>query len=140
MAHIFQKGRIGITDHAQGELGDIVHIDLPFDGDKFSVEDAFGAVESVKTSAEVYSPADIEITEVNGELEETPQLVNEDPEGKGWIVGAKFENLEQLGKILRENNLFQKSSWMRQDTRSFWLTMIIKIKLINLKMNNHLGD
>ena len=70
---------------------------MPLSGDKFTSEEAVAAVESVKTSAEVYSPTDMEITGINEELESRPELVNEDPEGSGWISEFKFTEKDTLG-------------------------------------------
>ena len=79
-------------------MGDIVHIESPFEGDTFDKTDSFCAVESVKTSAEVYSPADLEVIRGNENLEENPSLVNEDPEGEGWLAEVKIPDSSQLGK------------------------------------------
>ena len=77
---------IGITDFAQGELGDIVFIDIDSEGDTLKKEEVFGSVEAVKTVSDLYVPLDCEIIEVNPLLDENPELVNEDPYQKGWMV------------------------------------------------------
>ena len=77
---------IGITDFAQGELGDIVFIDIDSEGDTLKKEEVFGSVEAVKTVSDLYVPLDCEIIEVNPLLDENPELVNEDPYQKGWRV------------------------------------------------------
>ena len=81
---------IGITDFAQGELGDIVFIDIDSEGDTLKKEEVFGSVEAVKTVSDLYVPLDCEIIEVNPLLDENPELVNEDPYQKGWMVKAKI--------------------------------------------------
>ena len=83
-------------------MGDIVHIDLPFKGDKFAKGASYGAVESVKTSAEVYSPIELEILENNLTLEDNPAIVNEEAEGKGWISKVKVLNPKDLHDLLDE--------------------------------------
>ena len=84
---------IGITDFAQGELGDIVFIDIDSEGDTLKKEEVFGSVEAVKTVSDLYVPLDCEIIEVNPLLDENPELVNEDPYQKGWMVKAKITEL-----------------------------------------------
>jgi glycine cleavage system H protein len=77
---------IGITDHAQGELGDIVFVELPEEGATFDAGDSFGTVESVKAVSDLYAPVGGEVVEVNEALEESPEKINEDPYGDGWII------------------------------------------------------
>ena len=77
---------IGITDHAQDELGDIVFIELPETGATFDAGDSFGTVESVKAVSDLYTPVGGEVVEVNEALSESPERINEDPYGEGWIV------------------------------------------------------
>ena len=81
---------IGITDHAQGELGDIVHVDLPSIGAEFSKQETISCIESVKTAADIYQMCDGEVVEVNEALEGEAGLVNSDAEGKGWIMKVKM--------------------------------------------------
>jgi glycine cleavage system H protein len=83
---------IGITDYAQHALGDVVYIDMPRVGDKFSTHEAFGSVESVKAVSEVFTPIAGEIAEVNDGLNDTPETVNNDPYGGGWMVKVKMDN------------------------------------------------
>ena len=80
---------IGITDFAQGELGDIVYLDLPKAGAKFAVHGTFGTVEAVKAVSELYSPVAGEVVAVNARLDKEPALVNSDPYGEGWMVKLK---------------------------------------------------
>jgi glycine cleavage system H protein len=77
---------IGITDHAQDELGDIVFVELPEEGATFDAGDSFGTVESVKAVSDLYTPVGGEVVEVNEALNDSPEKINEDPYGEGWIV------------------------------------------------------
>lgn len=77
---------IGITDHAQDELGDVVFVELPEEGATFGAGDAFGTIESVKAVSDLYAPVGGEVVEVNSALDDVPEKVNEDPYGDGWIV------------------------------------------------------
>ena len=80
---------VGITDFAQGELGDIVYLDLPKVGKKLGVHDTFGTVEAVKAVSELFSPVAGEVAAVNGRLDKEPALVNSDPYGDGWMIAVK---------------------------------------------------
>jgi glycine cleavage system H protein len=86
-----EKGAIviGITDYAQGELGDIVFIDLPEAGTVVSQNDSFGTIEAVKAASDIYCPVSGEIIEVNTALTDTPELINQDPYGQGWMIKVK---------------------------------------------------
>ena len=77
---------IGITDHAQDELGDVVFVELPQEGDTFDAGESFGTVESVKAVSDIYAPVGGDVVEVNSALEDAPENINEDPYGEGWIV------------------------------------------------------
>ena len=83
---------IGITDYAQHALGDVVYIDMPRVGDKFTTHEAFGSVESVKAVSEVFTPIAGEVTEVNDALNDTPEKVNNDPYDGGWMIKVKMDN------------------------------------------------
>ena len=85
---------VGITDHAQEQLGEIVYIELPSVGEKISKDDPFGVVESVKAVSDVYAPMAGEITEVNGNLESAPEKINADPYGEGWIARVKLTDAD----------------------------------------------
>ncbi len=91
---------IGITDFAQGELGDIIFVEFPAVGDSFSQGDAFGTVEAVKTVADLFIPVSGEIIAVNTDLEEAPEKVNNDPYGEGWMVKVRLSNPGEGGELL----------------------------------------
>lgn len=89
---------IGITDHAQDELGDVVFVELPGVGDTFEAGETFGTVESVKAVSDLYSPIGGEVVEVNQALEDSPEKINEDPYGEGWIL--KLRTSGDFGELL----------------------------------------
>ena len=91
---------IGITDFAQGELGDIVYVEVETEGETLDKEEVFGSVEAVKTVSDLFMPVAGEITEVHSELESNPELVNSDPYGKGWMVKAKISDSSELDELL----------------------------------------
>jgi len=91
---------VGITDFAQGELGDIVFIDVDTEGDELDKEEVFGSIEAVKTVSDMFMPISGEITEFNSGLEDKPELVNSDPYGEGWIVKIKMSNTSELENLL----------------------------------------
>ena len=91
---------IGITDFAQESLGDIVFVELPAVGDKVEVDDTFGVVESVKTASDLYSPVSGEVVEVNGEPVDSPETVNQDPYGKGWMIVLEMADPSQLDNLM----------------------------------------
>ncbi len=93
-------GTVGITDHAQKELGDVVFVELPEVGQVFAADQAFANVESVKAVSEVYAPVAGEVVEVNEALGPSPQLVNEDPYGAAWFVKIKLSGSAALGSLL----------------------------------------
>jgi glycine cleavage system H protein len=93
-------GTIGITDHAQEELGDIVFVELPKIGATLEQSASFGSVESVKAVSDIYSPVAGQVTEINGVLAETPEKVNEDPYGEGWLMKLKLTTPDQVGKLM----------------------------------------
>ena len=91
---------VGITDYAQEELGDIVNIELPEEGDDIGKDEAFGAVESVKASSEIFSPLSGKIAEVNEPLLDAPEAVNEDPYDEGWMVKIEMSNTSELNELM----------------------------------------
>jgi glycine cleavage system H protein len=92
--------RVGITDYAQGELGDIVYVELPAAGDTFGLGDTFGTVEAVKAVSDLYMPVSGEIVEVNDTLNQDPSLINSDPYGEGWLVAIRVSDPDELKKLL----------------------------------------
>lgn len=93
---------VGITDFAQSELGDIVFVDIPSLNETLSQEEKFGDIEAVKTVAEVYMPLSGEIIEINEELEGSPELVNSDPYGAGWMIKIKLSNPAEIDSLLSD--------------------------------------
>lgn len=94
------KVRIGITDFAQEELGDIVFVELPEVGDEIDIDESFGSVESVKTVSELYAPVSGKVIEVNEELDDSPELVNESPYEDAWMIVVELENEADLDNLL----------------------------------------
>lgn len=93
-------GYIGITDFAQGELGDIVFIEIETLGETLAKEEVFGTIEAVKTVSDMFMPVSGEIVEVNPALEESPDAVNKDPYGKGWMVKIKISDPSEIESLL----------------------------------------
>ena len=91
---------VGITNHAQEELGDIVYVDLPKVGAQIEQHGSLGSVESVKAVSEIYSPASGEVTEVNPALADSPEKLNEDPYGAGWLAKLKLSNASEVGQLM----------------------------------------
>ncbi|MBO8129312.1 MAG: glycine cleavage system protein GcvH [Peptococcaceae bacterium] len=92
--------RVGITDYAQEALGDVVFVELPEVGDSFAAGEAFGSVESVKAVSDCYMPVSGTVKTVNEALLESPELVNEDPYGKGWMIEIEPDNKEELEELM----------------------------------------
>jgi glycine cleavage system H protein len=95
-------GTVGISEHAQAQLGDVVFVELPAVGDKVAKGAQAAVVESVKAASEVFSPASGEVVEVNGALEGEPSLINEDALGRGWIAKLKLSNAAELDELMDE--------------------------------------
>ncbi|MCM8819403.1 MAG: glycine cleavage system protein GcvH [Candidatus Omnitrophica bacterium] len=93
---------VGITEYAQKSLGDVVFVELPKKGKEVKQFLSFAIVESTKTAADVYAPLSGEVVEVNSDLINSPQLINEDPFGKGWLVKIKTINLDELNNLMDE--------------------------------------
>ena len=91
---------VGITDYAQSELGDIIFVELPSENDVFNSNDVFGTIEAVKTVADLYMPVASKVIELNSEIEDSPELINEDAENKGWIVKVKISNIDDVKDLL----------------------------------------
>jgi len=95
-----ENATVGITDFAQGELGDIVFVEVETVGEALDKEEVFGTIEAVKTVSDLFMPISGEVIEFNEELEGTPELVNQDPYGKGWIVKVKISENADLDALL----------------------------------------
>ncbi len=93
-------GTIGITDYAQGELGDIVYVDINPDITELTIGESFGTIEAVKTVSDLYAPASGKVVELNKKLNDEPQLVNSDPYSEGWIIKIELSDASQLGELL----------------------------------------
>lgn len=91
---------LGVTDHAQESMGDMVYVDLPEVGKKIEAKGECGVLESVKSASDIYSPVAGEITAVNEKLTDTPDLVNKDPYGEGWIVRLRLENVDAVKELM----------------------------------------
>jgi glycine cleavage system H protein len=94
------KAYIGITDYAQGELGDIVYIEIETEGEKLASGEAFGTIEAVKTVSDLFMPMSGEVLEFNRKLEDEAELVNTDPFGEGWMIRVSIDNPAELDKLL----------------------------------------
>ncbi len=95
------RGTIGITDHAQQEMGEILFVELPDEGTQVEKNDAIGTLESSKTVAELYSPISGSVISVNKDLEEEPSLINDDPYGNGWLLALEIDDPKELDELLR---------------------------------------
>lgn len=91
---------VGITDYAQDQLGDVVYLEFPEEGEAVTKGDAFGVVESVKAVSDIYAPVSGEVVELNDPVKEGPEVLNEDPYGEGWLVRVEMSNLEELDELL----------------------------------------
>lgn len=91
---------IGITDHAQNELGEIIYVDVATEGETLDKDAVFGSIEAVKTVSDLFMPVAGEVLEVNPDLEDKPELVNEDAYGKGWIIKITVTNASELNDLL----------------------------------------
>jgi len=91
---------IGITDFAQGELGDIVFVDVDTEGDDLDKDEVFGSIEAVKTVSDLFMPLSGKVTEFNSKIEDEPELINNDPYGEGWIIKMEISDIEELGLLM----------------------------------------
>ena len=98
-------GYVGVTDFAQGELGDIVFLEIETLGESLNKEEVFGTIEAVKTVSDMFMPVSGEVLEVNSALEESPDVVNKDPYGKGWMIKIKITNPEETNAFLQLRNI-----------------------------------
>ncbi|AFZ74156.1 glycine cleavage system protein GcvH [Natronobacterium gregoryi] len=92
--------RVGISDFAQDELGDVVFVELPDEGDELSQDDEFGVIESIKAVSDLYAPVSGEVTAVNEDVFDAPELVNEDPFGDGWMLEIDADDTDELEELL----------------------------------------
>jgi glycine cleavage system H protein len=93
-------GTIGITDHAQKELGDIVYVELAKPGERVTANESFGTVESVKAVSEIYSPVSGEVTAVNAKLHNSPEMLNADPHGEAWLIQVRLSDRSEIEKLM----------------------------------------
>ena len=100
--------RIGITDYAQEHLTDVVYVELPDVGDKFSKGDEIATVESVKSVSEIYAPVSGEVVEVNGKLDDEPELINNSPYDDGWLAEIRMDDESELEKLLPPSDYEKK--------------------------------
>jgi glycine cleavage system H protein len=91
---------VGITDYAQGELGDVVFVELPKVGDRFERMQVFGTIEAVKAVSELYTPLSGEVVDVNATLDTTPAYVNSDPYGQGWMIKLRVTDVKEMSQLL----------------------------------------
>ena len=91
---------IGITDHAQDQLGDVVYVELPKSGEEFAAHESFGSVESVKAVSEIFTPVSGNVSEVNASLNDEPEKVNKDPYGEGWMIKIKMSSSGEVDSLL----------------------------------------
>ena len=91
---------IGITDHGQDQLGDVVYVELPKAGEEFAANDSFGSVESVKAVSEIFTPVTGKVTETNDSLNDEPEKVNKDPYDEGWMIKMKMRNAGEVDSLL----------------------------------------
>jgi glycine cleavage system H protein len=91
---------IGITDFAQGELGDVVFVEIETEGEELDKEEVFGTIEAVKTVSDLLMPVGGEVLEVNPSLEDTPELINSDPYGDGWLIKMRVTNISEVDSLI----------------------------------------
>ncbi|MBC7929356.1 MAG: glycine cleavage system protein GcvH [Rubrivivax sp.] len=106
---------VGITDHAQSALGDVVYVELPKAGETFAAHDTFGSVESVKAVSELFLPVAGEVTEVNESLQDEPEKVNTDPYGDGWMLRVRLANSGEVDGML---SAAEYEDYIKSDTES----------------------
>ena len=97
------EAKVGITNFAQGELGDIIFVELPEVGDSFEKDDVFGTIEAVKTVADLFMPVSGEIISINSNIEDNPELINTDPHNDGWIIKIKIKDSSEIKSLLTED-------------------------------------
>ena len=95
-----EEAIIGITDFAQGELGDIVFVEIETQGEQLAKEEVFGTIEAVKTVSDLYMPVNGEILEVNAKLEDNPEIINQDAFGEGWLIKVKLDDVSEIEGLM----------------------------------------
>jgi|SRR6056297_332189 len=95
-----KEAYVGITEYAQGELGDVVFVEIETEGEKLDKEEVFGTIEAVKTVSDMFMPVSGEVLEVNGKIEDTPEIVNKDPYGEGWLIKISIKDEAELNDLL----------------------------------------
>ncbi len=95
---------IGITEFAQGELGDIVFVEIPEVGEKISKDDPFGSLESVKAVSDIFAPISGAVVEINDDLKENPEAINEDPYGDGWMIKVEMTDMDELKDLMSSDD------------------------------------
>ncbi len=98
---------IGITDYAQGELGDVVYVDLPAEGDEFGKQDVFGSIEAVKAASDLFCPISGKVIEINEKVADVPETINKDPYGAGWMVKIVVSDVAELDDLLDDTGYEQ---------------------------------
>ncbi|MEM1223089.1 MAG: glycine cleavage system protein GcvH [Verrucomicrobiota bacterium] len=101
--HADGTATVGITDYAQESLGDITFVEFPEPGASFQVNDTFGVVESVKAASDLYMPVTAEVTEINDKVDASPELINEDPYGEGWLLKIKIQDIGATDDLLKSD-------------------------------------
>ncbi len=102
------KAYIGVTNYAQDQLGDVVFLELPEEGEEYEMGESFGVIESVKTVSDLFMPVDGKIAGVNEKLNDNPELINEDPYGDGWVVVIEIRDESQLDQLM-DNQTYEKT-------------------------------
>jgi len=93
-------GTVGVTDFAQHQMGDVVYVEMPETGTVLNVHQSIGVIESVKAVSDVYSPVSGEVKDINGDLNDSPELINNDPHGKGWMIKIKVKDKTELDSLM----------------------------------------
>ncbi|MBD3386274.1 glycine cleavage system protein GcvH [candidate division KSB1 bacterium] len=101
---------VGITDYAQGELGDVVYVELPEEGEEFAQMDTFGTIEAVKAVSDLFSPVSGKVVKINSALADSPEIINKDPYGDGWMIQIELENKSELDQLLNAEQYKEKIS------------------------------
>jgi len=106
---------IGITEFAQGELGDIVFVELPEVGEKISKDDPFGSLESVKAVSDIFAPISGTVVEINDDLKDNPETINEDPYGDGWMIKVQMTDMDELKGLMSSEDYAEFIEQQKED-------------------------